>query len=226
MIIECTECRTRYLVPDAAIGPDGRTVRCATCRHSWFEPGLRVEAPPRAAPPPVTIVPAVVTVAEPEIDEADYDAFAHRPPFRPRRNPARRWTMIAAAAGLAMLAAVGSIIWSDAPGVAARFGLPVTPAETPLRLVEYPIERHDLQNGSEFFAISGRVINPTAKRQRVPDIRAELRDAQDRLVYSWMVRPGVSSLPAHRAIDFNSAKLDVPVNSRKLVLSFSGDPAD
>src|SRR5690606_25487261 len=32
-------CMTRYVVPDTAIGPEGRTVRCAKCQHSWFQEG-------------------------------------------------------------------------------------------------------------------------------------------------------------------------------------------
>lgn len=39
MILACPACDTRYEVPDTAIPPEGRTVRCAQCRHSWFEAG-------------------------------------------------------------------------------------------------------------------------------------------------------------------------------------------
>ncbi len=232
MILECPECRTRYLVPDTAIGSDGRTVRCANCKHSWFQSGAtldlveRAEAAPapvapRAAPAPVASPPTAVSPPAPNGEQ--YDAFAHRAPFKPRRNPARRWTVAALAAGVAMLAGAGAILYSGAPGLAAQFGFQVGATETPLRLIDNPIERRDLINGSEMFAVSGKVVNPTGTRQSVPDIRAELRDAQGRLVYSWTIRPEALSLPAHGSVEFNSATLDVPPSSTKLVLSFSGE---
>jgi predicted Zn finger-like uncharacterized protein len=233
MILECPECRTRYLVPDTAIGVDGRTVRCANCRHSWFQPGVtaaEAPLPPEPAPLPAPVPQAEAPVADappPVADEPeDFDAFAHRPPFRPRRNPARRWTMAAIAAGLVMLVAAGIVLYSGAPGLAAQLGLPVGPRETPLKIVSKPIDHHDLDNGSEIFAISGTVLNPTDSRQQVPDIRAELRDEQGRLVYSWTIRPDAMMLAPHGQVAFNSAKLDVPVNAKKLVLTFSGEAQD
>ncbi len=239
MILECTECGTRYLVPDTSIGADGRTVRCASCRHSWFQPPalLDLSAASRAAAPP----PAAVAVAEPPpvqvaaptrsfVDESidaptpatDFEPFAHRSPFKPRRNPARQATAAAVVAGSAMLLGAGAILYSSAPGLAAQLGLPLGTAETPLRFTDKAIARRNLASGNELFAVSGKVLNPTGAAQRVPDIRAELRDAQGRIVYSWTITPQVRTLGPTRAIDFNSGKLDVPANSKVLELSFSG----
>ncbi|MBD8619526.1 zinc-ribbon domain-containing protein [Sphingomonas sp. CFBP 13728] len=269
MILQCPECSTRYLVPDSAIGTEGRTVRCANCKHSWFqapaplvEDALEIPEPtplapmppplaPLARPPiatpterftpaiPVTPAPPVYVPAAPEPVSAaplsathaavsadpvvKYDAFAERPPFKARRNTARWWTVAAVLAGLLMLIAVGSIVYLGAPGVVAKLGLGLGTDETPLRLRDNPIERRELDNGSELFAVSGQVTNPSNQRQRVPDIRAELRDAQGRLVYSWTITPQQRTLAPGGAIDFNSATLNVPANSKRLELSFAGE---
>lgn len=252
MILVCPECSTRYLVPDSAIGTEGRTVRCASCRHSWFQaaaPLPLAPTPASVAPPAPSIVdtaddlpppvvrpftpapppepePVQTFVPDESVAPAAYESYAPQPPLRPRRNSAKGWTIAAVVAGVLMLLGVAAILYTGAPGLAAKFGLPIGAQETPLRLRDNPIERRELENGSELFAVSGQVTNPSDTRQRVPDIRAELRDAQGRLVYSWTITPQQRTLAPGGAIDFNSAKLDVPANSKRLELSFAGESAN
>jgi predicted Zn finger-like uncharacterized protein len=239
MILECSQCRTRYLVPDSAIGADGRTVRCASCKHSWYQApvvldlatraspsdGPAIAAPPpaprRETPPPRMFDDASVSAAAPE---HEYDPFAPQPPFKPRRNPAKRWTAAAFVAGFSMLLGTGAILYSGAPGIAAQLGLGIGgEAETPLRFTDKNVELRTMPSGSELFAVSGKVVNPTGDKQHVPDIRVELRDQQDRLVYSWRITPQTRSLGPKAAVDFNSAKLDVPPNARVVELSFASE---
>ena len=158
-------------------------------------------------------------------DSGDHFLADNRPPFRPRRNRARRWTFLAVLAGLLMLVAVGAILWLGTPGLLPSMGIPIGAGASPLLIKDNPIERRELENGSELFAISGQVTNPSGERQRVPDIRAELHDAQGRIVFSWTITPPQRTLSPGASLDFNSAKLDVPANSKRLELSFAGDGA-
>jgi predicted Zn finger-like uncharacterized protein len=232
MILSCPACKTRYVVPDSAIGPSGRQVRCASCRHSWLQPppAPRMAAdwqpppPPLPSPPPPIREPAAArpsasmlgpaSASEPE----DYDAFAHQPPFRPRRNPARLWTLAAIVAAVLMLAATAAVYSFGLPELGVDIALPGR-TRTPLKL-EFQAENRTLASGNALLTVTGRITNPTQSVQRVPQLRAEVRDSGGRTIHSWSISPPVSELQPGQSATFNSAEMDVPASAAKLHLGF------
>lgn len=264
MILVCPQCATRYIVPDSAIGPSGRSVRCAACKHSWFQEGaalpVREEVMAMAAPSVAMIAKTAEPTPGPDHDRNDADApatapppppamdydrpppasfvreaagaseesssFAHEPPFRSRRNPAKLWTIAAVLFALSVAALGGALYYFGTPGWAVNAGLMPDSGEPEL-LLDMPRkpERRQLPSGDEYFAFSGRIVNASDQTQSVPPIIVEMRDEQDRLVFGWTIRPPVKELGPGDQASFHESRIDIPRNARNLTLTFSDSGA-
>ncbi|MGE5515590.1 MAG: DUF3426 domain-containing protein [Bacteroidota bacterium] len=88
MLISCPNCATNFSVPDKALQPSGRTLKCAKCGHKWFQSvqsasndfGLDEGSfpPPPARPEPKPLFTAPPPEPEPDLDDHDLDE-----PLRP-----------------------------------------------------------------------------------------------------------------------------------------------
>ena len=231
MIIACPACTTRYAIPDSAIGVEGRTVRCAKCRHSWFQDGPDVQAPqetsapipaptpmpPSVAPPPPSapaapppsLAPSPV-LSTPEDFAESPSSFDHHPPFRARRNPAKLWTGLAIGFAVVTTAAMGAV---------AEFGLPTwlplpqassTQPDLKLSFPAEKQERRPLSSGNDFFNIAGTITNIGKERRAVPALILILRDSRNRAVYTREVAPPKPVLAPGESQTVNTAIVDAP----------------
>jgi predicted Zn finger-like uncharacterized protein len=284
MILTCPECGTQYVVKDGAIPPQGRQVRCASCKHSWHqdpelseepveeesvaeaamidpstgpeaeerayeeaalaaedhgeasvdEPAMaeqaetaeaetgyepaEVEEPLETAPPAEYEEPAPVeelaAPAEEPVDD-DFQPFRYEPEDEPRRRSPLLSILLVAL----LIAALAAAFWFLAPAEwKQRVGI-AGAGETPLQLMMTHSDRQKLASGNELLAVSGRVINPTDESQDVPPIRAQLRSASGKLVYSWTIAPPARTLPPGASATFNSAEVNVPAGGDELTIT-------
>ena len=117
-----------------------------------------------------------------------------------------------------MIAAVAAIRIFGLPDLGQKFGIPIRTMNA--LAISGQAERRRLESGNELLTVRGEISNQTDEVQRVPQIRAELKDAQGRVVYDWSIAPPVRELQARGRVTFDSAEMDVPRGGRTLSLSF------
>jgi hypothetical protein len=173
------------------------------------------------ATPPVVSTPATATVSETPVEreQAPTEDVA---PVRRRRGP---WLLLGLVVLVVILGGVAATILLGPQQMASRLGIGERRVPLGIAITREPDWRM-IAGGSQLFAVSGRIWNPTTVEQPVPDIRAELKDAQGKTVYAWTITRPVPHLAPGGSVNFDGAAVDVPPSSSKVNVTFAGSDTD
>lgn len=233
MILTCTSCSTRYYTDDAAIGPTGRTVRCAACGFSWFaEPQLELRTAADTAPQgePLTRerVERLRRAAEqPGPAPSAAAKFRAQQAERMRRERVRAAAVVWTATGAALAAsATGMVafrqdvaeVWPRSASAYAALGLDVN---------IYGLEFYDLTVERAFdgptpiLLVSGEVRNIGREDKLVPPVRVSLRDSSSHEIFEIVNQISEEPVPAGGAVPFQIRVDNPPSDAADLEASFA-----
>ena len=239
MILTCTSCSTRYYADDAAIGPTGRTVRCAACGFSWFaEPQLELRTA-ADAPAAVAAAPAQEPLTRERVERLRRAAeqpgpapsaaakFRAQQAERMRRERTRAAAVVWTATGAALAAsATGMVafrqdvaeVWPRSASAFAALGLDVN---------VYGLEFYDLTVERAFdgptpvLLVSGEVRNIGRDDKLVPPVRISLRDTNSHEIFELVNAITDQPIAAGAAVPFQIRVENPPSDAVDLEATFA-----
>lgn len=242
MILTCTSCSTRYYADDAAVGPTGRTVRCAACGFSWFaEPQLELRTQAVAAPAETRAeaAPAQEPLTRERVERLRRAAeqpgpapsaaakFRAQQAERMRRERARAALVVWGATGAALAAsATGMVafrqdvaeVWPRSASAFAALGLDVNVYG--LEFYDLAVER-DFDGATPILLVSGEVRNIGRDDKLVPPVRISLRDTASAEIFEIVNVVTDQPIAAGASIPFQIRVENPPAEAVDLEATFA-----
>lgn len=241
MILSCSTCSTRFLVPDQALRPSGRKVKCGKCGATWFTPppsNPPSQAEIESVPPPAAApAPAIAATESPRL-EAPVTASVGQPvdPMRAARErvvnlptiketPARRtsdtvgWLVLAASVMIVIAAAylgrdrVVSLLPAAQPYY-ARLGIPVA---LPERLMVRDVTTKQIREGdAAVLEVTGLIANESRHARPMPRLRIALLNEKREQIFEYTFAPEGVEVPGRGEVAFATKLSKPPAEAKHL----------
>ena len=216
MIVSCPSCATRYLIDPAALGEEGRRVRCAKCNHIWHE------KPPADMPKRVDILP-------PDEEPRAIPFGSNLPAVIAQRRRANRlgWLALAAAVITIIVAGIfarGPIVdaWPPAGKLYSIIGLGVELNDISGLILNARSTELIFEGGVPILVARGEVRNESDKRRVIPPIRIKVVNAENVEVKYWTFAAEQSELGPHSQTEFETRVTSPPEGEYTLNFAFVG----
>ena len=225
MILTCPECATCYSVDEQRLGPQGRTVRCASCGASW-----RAD-PPAEAPLELTPSPEPAAEFAKPVPDTVHGQFRAKVEAKRRTREAVTagvvWGALVAGFGVLMLTAVVFRVqvvrlWPHAAGAYAAVHMPVNPLGVAPENIQAAT---GLENGRMALVVTGQQRNvDTSPRPGAP-MRVSLFDKGGHRLTSRVLRPTPGDIAPGDARPFRVSFIDPPIDGSTVGVDFLFEPS-
>ena len=244
MVIVCPSCASEYTIDAAKVGAEGRTVRCAKCRETWF---VKAEAP--ASPVGVAIDASRQDSAAADAGtttQADASAETTRNPAETARPGRFRRTAKGASSGKSgrLRAGLGTSSYKTL-GAAACVILAITALSARRAIVEalpetanlyaaigLPVNLRGLEfrgitselasaGADTFLVVEGEIANVTGRERPVPPIEIRVRGADGQMLYTWTHDPPQNEIAASETTRFRARLAAPPAEAKEVLVHFA-----
>lgn len=221
MIISCPSCDSRFVVPDSALGEEGRKVRCAKCEHVWHQNPENMKIPEEQEP---EIVEAESEGVEeepiPQSVMPDTKEVTEEAPVPPAGSMVRGIAagIIVFVLALALIIGLRSTFISSMPGTLAFYKMIGLGQNLPgedlvfdqVAIDLLPVPEASGQD-SQVYQVTGNIINLGAQKSPVPFIRAQFWNGDDEVGDPQVFELNVQSVAGEQTVNFSKI-ISVPEN--------------
>jgi predicted Zn finger-like uncharacterized protein len=255
MLIVCPSCASAYEIDVDRVGADGRSVRCAACRETWFispddvSAALEAEmtaammaaselgpdaAQSRASAQADLDAWESALAAEPEPDPSPPDTPRPRARAKPAKPKRKGFSLASPGAALAFavvgglgLAVLGrATVVRAMPQSAGLYARVGFPVN--LRGVEFRdvVAFQSPGEGAQAqLVVEGDLVG-VASEAAVPPIEVEVRDGRDQPLYRWRIAPPRAALERSETARFRASLSAPPAQGRSVRVHFAAAEAD
>lgn len=207
MILTCPQCATRYLLPAHTLAPDGRRVKCSSCKEVWFQ--LPDSAEMETAESGGSGYEEIPHGVRPLPDGANLPTLQEEEQLPP--DPRARASGYAAAAAVffaifgGLLLLQGPIVknWPFSKSFYGMMGYQFTVPGQGLSFDAVAVQAAP-DSAGEKILITGKILNPTANEETVPMIEAQMVSDKGKVLERWVIRPPAPTVMAQGDLSFST----------------------